>query len=285
MPADQRRINGPDASHSYKLYSKEYLQALENQLNRTDRGNEESRKIFIESGILSNSRGSAYIEMGNTKVTVAVVDPREIPKNNKYREEGDLYCDFKFSPFSCVKRKLPQTDAEEKSYALALKRALQPAVCRYTFPNFQVDVLVNVLENDGSALAAAITAAGLALSDAGIPMYDVITAACIGISEDKFLVDPTGAEEEICNLVGSVHGTITMARLSRLEQISEVFQSGFLPLDTVKKGCEILLKTNQDIAPLVQQLISKKVTKQVKANKLAELERMEVTIIKEEKME
>lgn len=164
-----------------------------------------------------------------------------------------------------------------------MKRALQPAVCRYTFPNFQVDVFVNVLENDGSALAAAITASGLALADAGIPMYDVITAACVGVCDDKVLVDPTGAEEDICNLVGKVHGTVTLARLSRLEQISEVFQSGYLPLETVQKACALLTKTNEEIAPLIQQLIVKKVAKQVKVNKKAELEKMEVTIIKDEK--
>lgn len=45
MPLDHRRINGPEASHSYKLYSKQYLVALENQLIRSDRGNEEPRKI------------------------------------------------------------------------------------------------------------------------------------------------------------------------------------------------------------------------------------------------
>lgn len=45
--------------------------------------------------------------------------------------------------------------------ALSLKRALLPAVCRYAFTNFQVDIHVNVIEDDGSVLAAAITASGL----------------------------------------------------------------------------------------------------------------------------
>jgi len=36
-----------------------------------------------------------------------------------------------------------------------------------------------VLENDGSVLAAAITAAGLALMDGCIPMYDVIVATSL----------------------------------------------------------------------------------------------------------
>lgn len=45
------------------------------------------------------------------------------------------------------------------------------------FPKAQVDVYAYVLENDGGALAAAITAASLALTDASIEMYDMV-AAC-----------------------------------------------------------------------------------------------------------
>jgi exosome complex component MTR3 len=90
-----------------------------------------------------------------------------------------------------VKRKQPQTDAEERSLALSMKRALLPSVCRHEFPNFQVDVFANVLEDDGSVLAAAITAAGLALSDAGVPMYDIITASNVLVLDDKVYLDPT----------------------------------------------------------------------------------------------
>lgn len=55
-----------------------------------------------------------------------------------FRENGELFCDFKFSSFACTKRRQPQTDAEEKALAISLKRALQPLVCRHEFPNFQV---------------------------------------------------------------------------------------------------------------------------------------------------
>ena len=48
---------------------------------------------------------------------------------------------------------------------------------QHEFPNFQVDVYALILQNDGSALAAAITCASLALADASVPMYDLVTAA------------------------------------------------------------------------------------------------------------
>lgn len=83
----------------------------------------------LKTGIVSQAKGSAYIEMGDTKVICSVFDPREIPNKIGYCVQGELFCEFKFAPFSHRKRKLHQQDAEEKEYSLILQRALEPAVC------------------------------------------------------------------------------------------------------------------------------------------------------------
>lgn len=67
--------------------------------------------------------------MGDTKVVCSVFDPREVPNKNGYSVQGEIYCEFKFAPFSCQKRKIHQQNAEEKQYSLILQRALEPAVC------------------------------------------------------------------------------------------------------------------------------------------------------------
>lgn len=85
--------------------------------------------IVLKTGIISQAKGSAYIEMGDTKVVCSVFDPREIHNKNDYCTHGELFCEFKFAPFSCKKRKIHQQDANEKEYSLILKRALEPAVC------------------------------------------------------------------------------------------------------------------------------------------------------------
>lgn len=296
MPSDQKRINGPDVSVPYNLHSSEQLQSyearlqsiLENESRRDGRQLNELRKICeyfkvkfhfgvsgirfssftdIKRGPLTQAKGSAYIELGETKVTVAVFDPREIPKQNKFNTQGELYCDFKFSPFAGVRRRSPIADSDEKSLARALHRALMPAVCRQEFPNFQVDVFVNVLEDDGSALAAAITAAGLALADAGIPMYDIITATNCGILDDKLFLDPTRAEEElftasVCSRID--HGLITMARLSNNEQISEIWSSGSFAVEKMDKSLEVLAKSSQEVAQVIEEVLVKRVHKFLK---------------------
>lgn len=73
-----------------------------------------------------------------------------------------------------------------------IKSALEPAICLHEFPNYQMDVFINVLEDDGSVLAASIIAAGIAFADASIPMYDLISASNVGILDGSIIVDPTG---------------------------------------------------------------------------------------------
>lgn len=179
-----------------------------------------------------------------------------------------MYCDFKFSPFACTKRRAPQTDADEKSLALSMKRALEPAVCRHEFPNFQVDIFANVLQDDGSVLGAAITCAGLALADAGIPMYDLITASTASIIDNKIFMDPTVIEEDIsinCNASTIIqHGLIMIAKLHTHDQISELWQCGSLTMETIQKVSKMIIDSNDEIVPIVKQILLKKIMKNIK---------------------
>lgn len=84
----------------------------------------------MKTGVVTQAKGSAYIELHNTKVLVSVFDPREIPRLSEFSPNGELYCEFKFAPFSCPERRGHQMDGEEKDLSVILKRALEPAVCR-----------------------------------------------------------------------------------------------------------------------------------------------------------
>lgn len=87
----------------------------------------------MKTGVISQAKGSAYVEYNNTKVICSVFDPREIPNRSEYSVNGELYCDFKFAPFSCEKRRGYLKDAEEREYSISLRRALEPAVMRVCF--------------------------------------------------------------------------------------------------------------------------------------------------------
>jgi len=117
----------------------------------------------LKTGIISQAKGSAYIEMGDTKVICSVFDPREVHNKTGYCVKGELFCEFKFASFSHRKRKLHQQDAEEKEYSLILQRALEPAVClvcSFSFFIFKI-YLKNLCNMDNFGNMIMIIAASL----------------------------------------------------------------------------------------------------------------------------
>lgn len=119
--------------------------------------------LVAKTDTISQAKGSSYVEIKNTKVICSVFDPREIPHQNEFRlvsqqmliicvsyfnynvtfthfsHLGQIYCEVKFAPFSCSsQRRPPAPDAEDKALSEALRQAIEPAVCRHLFPNYQV---------------------------------------------------------------------------------------------------------------------------------------------------
>ncbi len=47
------------------------------------------------------------------------------------------------------------------------------------YPKSQLDVFITVLEDDGSALSAALTCASLALADGGVHMFDILLGTSV----------------------------------------------------------------------------------------------------------
>lgn len=108
----------------------------------------------------------------------------------------------------------------------------------------------------------------LALSDAGIPMYDIITATSVAIVDNQVLIDPTKEEEELCTSVDlyQEHGLIVMASLHTLEQVSELWSCGLMISDTVTRLTDLLREHNKQIVPIIQQILVNKVKNSIDEN-------------------
>nr|XP_018901316.1 PREDICTED: exosome complex component MTR3-like [Bemisia tabaci] len=271
MPSDSKRITGPETTIPYHYYLSDFSRKPDFKdpkvgERKNGRLPNEHRPVFLKTGVNSQAKGSAYLEYENTKVICSVFDPREIPNKNEFSPMGELYCEFKFAPFSCIKRRGHIRDAEEKELSFSLRRALEPAVCRHEFPNFQVDIYVYILDSDGSDLAAAITCASLALADASVPMYDLVTAVSVGICGHLQFVDPTNEEEQLCKKTASAESidpqaVITLTYMSTLEQVSEFTISGTIGVNHLEDKIPALIKHCNAIYPLLQQCLIKNVKK------------------------
>ncbi|XP_050420970.1 exosome complex component MTR3 [Adelges cooleyi] len=275
MPTNLYRVQGPEGAipfHQFLLTEKyDKLKTIASSLHKNVRNDNrdfsEQRKLCVKTGVITQAKGSAYVECGRTKVICSVFDPKEVPNKVEYAKTGELQCEFKFTTFSSIQRRGYTRDAEERQLCNELRRALEPAICRGEFANFEIQINVLVLENDGSVLATAITAAGLALIDGCIPMYDVITATSLGVYENKILVDPTYDEESLClstTSEGQSCGTVVLAYMKNLQQITEFAQNGSMDIFMFPEYVQTLIEKNCKLYTMVISTIRNDVAEHFK---------------------
>lgn len=149
------------------------------RLDRARKSSDELRAAFMQLGVVSGAAGSAYVELNRTRVVCSVYGPRNDTRSRReFSNEGQLVCDVKYAPFADkVGRRERGQDADELEMSSILTQALAPAVMLHKLPKCVVSIYVVVLESDGGELAAAINCASLALVDAAVEMYDVVTAS------------------------------------------------------------------------------------------------------------
>ncbi len=149
------------------------------------------RPLRIEAGLLQNADGSAYIEQGNNKILVAVYGPREVqPKHLTEMTRAIIKCRYMMAPFSSIEghgRTGPNRRATEISKVI--KEVFENVVLLNEFPQSQIEVFVEVLQADGSTRTAGVTAAAVALADAGIPMRDIVYGVSIGKLGETLVTD------------------------------------------------------------------------------------------------
>ena len=83
---------------------------------------------------------------------------------------------------------------EEKELAAAIQTALESVVDVSTFPKLVLIIQCDVIESGGGEIPIAITAASLAVADAGIEMKDLVTACSVSRVKNTLLLDPSTQE-------------------------------------------------------------------------------------------
>jgi exosome complex component RRP41 len=159
---------------------------------------DELRPVKLEVGVLPNADGSAYIEHGKNKILAAVYGPKEMhPKHLSRPDRMVLRCRYHMAPFSVQERKSPAPSRREVELSKVIREALEPAVFVEYYPRSGIDVFIEVLQADGGTRCASITAAALAIADAGIPMRDLVVACAAGKVDDKVVLDLMDTEDKV----------------------------------------------------------------------------------------
>ncbi|MEM1611031.1 MAG: exosome complex exonuclease Rrp41 [Sulfolobales archaeon] len=210
---------------------------IENGRRIDGRGPEDIRPLRFEVRVLKNANGSALVEYGATKVLAAVYGPRDPGiKSIVLPNRAVLRCRYHMAPFSTHERKNPAPSRREIELSKVIREALEPAVITEAFPRTAIDIFIEVLNADGGTRTAGITAASLALADAGIPMRDLVAGIAVGKVEGVLVLDIN--EEE--DMYGEAD--MPMAVMPGLDQITLIQLNGVLTEEEIWRAVELGMK-------------------------------------------
>lgn len=127
------------------------------------------------------------MEYGETKVLAEVIGTKECSQEAINRFELDCVVTYAFPSVN-----LSEFDDKRISTATTvIKNAILPIICRDKLINSCIEIRVTVVDDNGCAISTAITAVGLALVNAGVPVFSIITAATSCYMNGKEIPNPT----------------------------------------------------------------------------------------------
>ncbi|MFP4230033.1 MAG: exosome complex exonuclease Rrp41, partial [Candidatus Nanohaloarchaea archaeon] len=195
---------------------------------------DELRETKMEAGILEEADGSAMVEIGNTRVVASVFGPQDLhPKHLQESDRAVIKMRYNMAPFSVDDRMRPGPNRRAKEIGLVAKRALEPAVELEKFPTAGIDISMEVIESDGGTRATGITAASLALADAGIPMKGLVASCAAGVVGDEVVLDVNGKEDKEGN------ADIPIATINGGDEITLLQMDGDLTKEQVEECIEL----------------------------------------------
>ncbi|CAM9742463.1 unnamed protein product, partial [Phaeothamnion confervicola] len=201
------------------------------------RGQYDLRRVFLELGVVGGATGSAYVEFEHTKIVCAVYGPRAETRGGvAFTEEGQLRCDVKYAPFATAGA--GRSDARgptdrERELSAQLRDTLQASIQLARLTKSVLDVYCIVLQSDGGEMAAATTCASLALADAGIELFDLVTACSVACVGPTVRMDPTAEEEATCD------GVMMVAVMPSSQEVTQWWQRGNLERRVVAAAIEL----------------------------------------------
>ena len=217
---------------------------------------DELRQIKMEVGVLNNANGSAYVEFGKTRVIAAVYGPREAqPKHIAIPYRAVLRCRYHMAPFSTDERKSPAPSRREIELSKVIREALEPVVMTELFPRASIDIFIEVISADGGTRTTSLTAASLALADAGIPMRDIVPAVAVGKVDGVLVLDIDQVEDNFGE------ADMPVAAAPALDEITLLQLNGTLTKEEFEEGLELALKGIRQIYSIQKETLRNKYLK------------------------
>ena len=157
---------------------------------------DEMRPIEIKAGILPAADGSAWVQHGLNVAGAAIYGPLEAhPRKIQKQDRAVIDVRYNMAPFSTSDRIRPGFNRRSREISKVTAEALESVVLLERFPRSKIRVEIEILSAEAGTRCVGITAASVALADAGIPMRDMVVGIASGKIEDTVVLDLDKAED------------------------------------------------------------------------------------------
>jgi len=229
------------------------IELFENGKRLDGRKHDDLREIKIEVGVLHRAEGSCYLEWGGNKILVAVYGPREaIPRHTQNPLKAIVNARYNMAAFSVDDRKRPGPDRRSREISKVTSEALEKVILLEKYPRAAIDVNIEVLDAEAGTRCAGLTAAAVALVDAGIPMKDIPVACAAGKIEGKVVLD-LGKEEDNYG-----DADLPIAISPRTGEILLLQMDGHLTLKEFDEALNLAIKGCHKISEIQKEAIREK---------------------------
>jgi len=188
------------------------------------------RPLSARLAVYAHADGSAFVQMGGTRVLCAVYGPHECRHRSRQLDDrAHINCQYSMATFSTQMRKdRPRGDRKSIEFRAHLQKTFESVILTDQYPRSQIDIFCEIIEGDGGHLAACINAGALALATAGIALKDLVSAcACALVPRPAGGASDGGGAQTVCLAdvchseegAGSGQALLTMACLPRTRQI------------------------------------------------------------------
>ncbi|KAL2314327.1 Exosome complex component ski6 [Schizosaccharomyces pombe] len=222
------------------------LEGLRNDGRRWD----EMRNFQCRIGIEPSENGSAFIELGNTKVLCIVDGPSEpVIKSKARADRAFVNVEINIASFSTIDvKKRFKSDRRIQLQCLALQNTFEEIIQTELYPRSQISVYLHVLQDDGAVMASCINATTLALIDAGIPVKDFVCCSTAGIVESDMLLDLNSLEE-------SALSWLTVAVLGNIKKVVYMQLETSMHLDYLESVMNMAIAGSEHIYNTMQSAV------------------------------
>ncbi|KAL3154233.1 hypothetical protein ABBQ32_013735 [Trebouxia sp. C0010 RCD-2024] len=166
------------------------------------RNNLQIRTLLCERGLLHRADGSARWCQDKTCVVAAIYGPKMTLGRKEDPEQAVVEVVFK--PKSGVYRYNAPGQTENLIQKI-IRNAVQGVFVASLHPRTAIQVVIQVVRDEGSVLSCALNATCAALVDAGVLLHNMFAAVscAIGKQTGALLLDPDASEEKDALAVGS----------------------------------------------------------------------------------